>query len=517
MPLLAQSLDYSDRDFASLRVRLFALIRSVFPTWTDENVSDFGNILVELYAFVGDLLAFYQDNQARESRITTATQRKNLLALCKLIGFTPASAFAATVDETFTLDAPPIGNVTFPAGTVVSTADITDPVRFQLVNALTILAGANPPTATASVENSETHTDVFTSTGLPNQVFLLPSTPFLDASSTITASNGAYTEVANFLDSTSSDRHFVVTVDQNERAMVSFGNGINGAIPVGTITVTSKTGGGAEGNVDAGTIKVLSGSFADAFGNPVRVTVTNAAKASGGLDRQSNAQIKALAPETVRAENRTVAREDFEINAKRIAGVARALMTTSNEDVAVPENAGILYIVPRGGGLPSQALKDQVKAQFVSSDPMVTPPFPSTLTFRVNVQDPLYLTIDVTATVWFRAGVAPAVGAKAIRTALTNYFAISVDTNGVSDVNGTDNPNVNFGFYSQDAEGTPLGTLSLGKIFALIEDLPEVLELGGLPSDFLLNGGHADVPILQRQFPKLGTVTLTNGIDGSSV
>ena len=63
----------------SLRLRLRNLVRSVFPEWTDFNVASFGNILVELYAFVGDVLAYYQDNQARESRIATATQRGETL------------------------------------------------------------------------------------------------------------------------------------------------------------------------------------------------------------------------------------------------------------------------------------------------------------------------------------------------------------------------------------------------------------------------------------------------------
>ena len=95
MALLAQATDYTDKDFDSLRLRLQNLVRSVFPDWTDFNVASFGNILVELFAFIGDLLAFYQDNQARESRIATATQRKNLIALTKLLGFRPAGARAA--------------------------------------------------------------------------------------------------------------------------------------------------------------------------------------------------------------------------------------------------------------------------------------------------------------------------------------------------------------------------------------------------------------------------------------
>ena len=106
MGLLVHATDYTDKDFDSLRVRLQSLVRSVFPDWTDFGVASFGNILLELYAFIGDVLAFYLDNQARESRLLTATQRKNLIALTKLIGFRPSGARAATADVVFTLGAP---------------------------------------------------------------------------------------------------------------------------------------------------------------------------------------------------------------------------------------------------------------------------------------------------------------------------------------------------------------------------------------------------------------------------
>ena len=96
MALLPENLDYTDKDFDSLRVRLFNLITGAFPTWSEQNVATFGNILVELFAHVGDVILFYQDNQAGESRITTAQLRRSLLALSKLLSFEPAGQTAAT-------------------------------------------------------------------------------------------------------------------------------------------------------------------------------------------------------------------------------------------------------------------------------------------------------------------------------------------------------------------------------------------------------------------------------------
>ena len=87
MAILSPSVDYIDKDFDALRARLIALVRSVFPDWSDFSVATFGNVLLEMYAFVGDVVTFYLDAQARESRLVTATQRKNVIALARMLGY----------------------------------------------------------------------------------------------------------------------------------------------------------------------------------------------------------------------------------------------------------------------------------------------------------------------------------------------------------------------------------------------------------------------------------------------
>jgi hypothetical protein len=501
MPLISQLTDYTDKDFDSLRFRLRNLIRSVFPEWTDFNVANFGNILLELFAHTGDVLLFYQDGQARQSRITTATQRKALLGLVKLIGFTPASATAATADLVITLPSPPLGSVTFAKGEFVRTEEITGSVRYQLLANAVITAGANPATVTVSAENSETKNEIFASTGLPNQGVSLGSTPYIDASAVILADNGTYTQVDNFLDSSPTDRHFTVVVDQNDRATIKFGNGVNGASPVGTIVVEYKVGGGAAGRVEQNKLRIFEKtSWTDSLGNTVQPSVTNPSASAGGTDRQSVAQIKERGPASLRVLNRTVAREDFEINARRLTDVARALMLTKNEDGGIAENTGELYIVPVGGGLPSQALKDAVLNQ-------VTVVYPCTLTFDVQVRDPVYKDIDVFAIVYFRAGQNKTAGAAAIRSNLTDFFAVQTAA-------GTDNTNVDFGANIKDSEGNVTGEVTLSDVFNVIRDTTGIRKIGAAAADFTLNGEHDDVVLSVKEFPKIGTVQIIDGDTG---
>jgi hypothetical protein len=503
LALLPAPVDYTDRDFDALRARLIALVKSVFPDWTDFDVASFGNVLIEMYAFVGDVLTFYQDNLARESRLVTATQRKNVMALAKMLGYRLQGAQAATAEVIVSLGRSPAASVTIVAATVLRTQEVTEPVRFQLLGPVVIPAGANPPTAIGVVENSRTYTQLFDARGLAGLELFLDFGPYLDGSAIVSTSQGGFTEVESFLDSRANDRHFVVPVDQNDRAAIRFGNGVSGLPPSGTVAITYKTGGGVAGNVDAERIVVIEGSFKDAFGNPVQVLARNPAAASGGADRQSIASAKLLAPESLRALTRTVAREDFEINARRLTGVARALMLTSNEELTIAENAGILYVIPQStasAALPTPALKSQVLRQ-------VTEVYPCTLTFQVSVQDPVYRVVDIAARLFLRQGYAASDVRDRVRTNLASYFR-------VSEPDGTPNPSVDFGFNLKDAEGNPVGEIAWSDVFNIVRDTTGVRKMGDSRLDLTLNSLPADVRLNVREFPVLGTVTLRNGDTG---
>jgi len=497
---LPPSVDYTDRDFDALRERLIALVRSAFPDWSDFSVASFGNVLLEMYAFVGDVITYYLDAQARESRLATATQRKNVIALARMLGFRLDGARAAKASVVLSLSAPPSAPVSLPAGTVVRTQEVTEPVRFQLLAPVTIPAGASPPTVTAACENSESHTQLFDARGLAELDVLLDRTPYLDGSAVVSAGNGAYAEADSLLGSGPNDRHYLALVDQNDRATLRFGNGVNGAPPTGTIAVTYKTGGGAVGNVDAQRLVVVEGAFTDAQGRPVRVTASNPAPAAGGTDRQTIAAAKLLAPASLRALTRTVAREDFEIHARAVPGVARALMLTSNEDPSIAENSGVLYVVPRGGGMPTVALRNVVLKQ-------VTEVYPCTLTFQVSVQEPVYRPVDVDARVFLRQGAAPGSVRDRIRGALAEMFQITR-------ADGTPNPLVDFGFNIRDADGNPAGEVAWSDVLDVIRDTEGVRKLGDGPFDLKLNGLPAGVKLGLKEFPVLRNVALVDGDSG---
>ncbi len=467
--------DYTALDFDSIRARLIQLVQSAFPEWTDFEVASFGNMLLEAFAFVGDVLAYYLNAQARESRLSTATQRRNVIALARMLGYRLRSASAATAELRFSLSEPIQSDIVVRAGTVVRTEEVTQPVRFQMLSSVVIRAGEVE--ASAIAEHSETHAELFDARGIAELDVLLDRAPYLDGSATVIAGNGTYSEVDSLLGSGPVERHFIVLVNQNDQATIRFNQK-----PTGSIRVTYKTGGGASGNVESRRLIVIDGVMHDVRGRPVRLAVTNPLAASGGSERESLALAKLRVPESLRALTRTVSREDFEIHARKIPGVARALMLTSNEDAGIQENTGILYVIPSGGSVPTQALKDAVRRQ-------VTTTYPCTLTFQVNVQDPVYRYIDVEATVWFRDGVSPEAVAARIRQNLRVLF-----------------DQVDFGIHQPE--------VAWSDVFNVIRDTDGIRKVD---RSMTLNGVADDFRLAVAEFPVLRGVTIIDASVGGNV
>lgn len=508
MALLPQNTIYSDKDFDAMRVRAFNLVRSVFPTWTDDAVANFGNLIVESFAWILDVLAFYQDQQAREGRFGTCVLRKSMIALAKLINYELPGASAATADITVT-----IANASALSGTVVAsnpstpiivrTQSITEPVRGELILSGPFQILVSSGSATFSWEHSLTQPRfTVASNNRADQRVNLPFGPFLEDSETVqTPTQGAFSKVNTFYFSGPTDKHYRVEVDQNDLATIVFGDGVNGVIPIGDIQTDYRSGGGVAGNVEAGTLQKIEGTFVDSEGRSAILTCTNPLAADGGEPREEVDGARFNAPQSIRALTRTVAREDFEINAKRVDGVGRALMLTSNEYPGIEENHGKLYIVPFAGGTPSQALLDAVYAIFTADPP---DGYPMTVTFQLEVLPVSYFTVNVKAIVYYRDGYTPSTVEQSIRGNLEDFFEPML-------ISGKENPNVDFGWNYKDAEGNAAGEVAWSDLFNVVRDTEGVRKIDSGPIGFLLNGVRDDATIPVWKFPKLGSIEIVNG------
>lgn len=348
------SVDYTGRDYYSLREALIARIQDRIPEWTASDPADFGVALVEAFAYLGDLIAFYIDRTANENLIQTATQRDSILNIAKNYGYIPAGYRQATIDITFSNSSDTA--ITIPAGTVVSgdivTGDIVQTVYFTTdVDAVVPAAvddvvgedtvGASEGRSVILVaEGTNTYGELIgTSSGTPEMSFELGESPVVDNSIEVYIQDGdvysKWTQVQHILDYGPTDMVYSVSSDENNYVSITFGDGISGSIPTNYSEIRAKyvVGGGSIGNVNANTVNSIDYIPGLSEGQTTAiqgvVIVTNSSVGIGGSDPESNDQIRLSAPSSLRSGNRAVSLKDFSDLSLTVSGIGKASATAS--------------------------------------------------------------------------------------------------------------------------------------------------------------------------------------------
>jgi hypothetical protein len=80
-------INYLAKDYASFRQLIFDRLALIMPTWQETHEPDIGVALVELLAYVGDYLSYYQDAVATEAYLGTARQRISVRRHARLIDY----------------------------------------------------------------------------------------------------------------------------------------------------------------------------------------------------------------------------------------------------------------------------------------------------------------------------------------------------------------------------------------------------------------------------------------------
>lgn len=79
---------YLNKDFSQFKENLINYTKTYFPnTYNDFNESSPGMLFLEQAAVVGDVLSFYMDLQLRESLLTQASERANIIARATGLGY----------------------------------------------------------------------------------------------------------------------------------------------------------------------------------------------------------------------------------------------------------------------------------------------------------------------------------------------------------------------------------------------------------------------------------------------
>jgi len=319
-------------------------ISTRLPEWTSRSPNDFGIVLLELFAYVGDILSFYGDRIANEAFLPTAVLRSSVYSIAAMLDYRPTQNLAATVELTLT-KSPGGGALLIPAGTQVSTAPQSGeaPIIFETDEDVTI-PDTSPYQADvwATQGQKVTAETLGASNGELDQIFLLFNSPVIDGSQAIYVDEGAgpveWLFYENLIDAGPGDNAYTTFTDENGVLNIQFGDNVNGRVPANAAAVTAdyRVGGGLLGNVGAGKlvnkISVITNWL----------SVTNSLDATGGADAETLDEIRQNAPRSLTTIDRAVTTDDYAALALKVAGVAKAkaqALVYTNINLYVAPNA----------------------------------------------------------------------------------------------------------------------------------------------------------------------------------
>jgi hypothetical protein len=338
--------DYTSRDYLSIRDDLLALIPTFAPQWTNRDPADFGIVLLQMFAYMGDLQSYYIDRAGNEAFISTASKRSSILRHASLLDYQPTQSTPAIVQLTFTNNSDPAESIVVPAKSRVATTTTVSGENAQIIfetnTAITVPGGA-APNNTASVIATQGFTiedEIVTgqATGQPNQVYPLENTSVIEDSVSVTIDGVVYEKTQYLIDAPGTTPAFTTVTDADGLTYVQFGDNIGGRIPPlnKTIYATYRVGGGTEGNVSAGSLTEIVTGFSSGL------TVTNQSAAAGGEDPESTDSIKVNAPLSLKSLNRAVSLSDYASLTLQVSGIAKANATSE------AYSSVIVYFAPFG-------------------------------------------------------------------------------------------------------------------------------------------------------------------------
>lgn len=386
------TIDYTNKDFQSLRRAMLDLARSRLPEWTDQSPSDLGVLLVDLFAYMGDVILYYQDRIANESFLPTALERRSVLNALRLIGYELAPPIPSTAELALYFKPPPAGSSTIvkiPNGVSFNSTATTDAAALTFEYRgpdfdIDLASDQAPASADGkrriyaglTVTQSKLQPTVIigSSTGEPNQSFKIPASPVILDTLVVEINEGAgwvtWDRRGSLLYDMARDgrinpssalaRDYYVQFDENDVCWVIFGDGTYGRLPpIGNsnIRATYRIGGGAAGNVAANAISDCTDAKARI---PLLDSVTNPLVAVGGADHEDITHAKQFGPMAFRSGQRAVTLQDYVVLARRAGGVAKVRARAGTW------NAVQLYVAPEGNTLSDvpETLRRQLTSYF---------------------------------------------------------------------------------------------------------------------------------------------------------
>lgn len=318
---MADELDSVNYGFDMIQAELIERV-SRSEAWDDTYRSATGQMLIELYAYVANLVLFLIERQADESYIGTARKKSSIVNLVQLVGYSPKRKKSSTGTLKFTLEEASSKKVYIPKDTVVQT---NNGIKFLVKEDVVIMPGETEIAVTAI--QGERSTSIKTATGAANFVVDIPSQDVEHDSIEVTVAGQRWSKVEFFVSSTAQSLHYKETVTPEGVVQIKFGGGKFGKIPEYGQQVVIKyiDSKGIDGNVyQVGKINTVVSKIQDEDGQPVNISVMNMDLFLGGDKEEDVEEIREEAPRVTKTADRAVSKEDHITFLEGIGGVANA-------------------------------------------------------------------------------------------------------------------------------------------------------------------------------------------------
>ncbi|QBG49216.1 baseplate J protein [Verrucomicrobia bacterium S94] len=459
------SIEYSNKDYESIRQELLAKVPQLTNRWTDFNPSDLGIVLLDLFCGVGDMLAYYLDAQAAEAFLPTARQRQSVIDLCKHIGYRLDGPASSTTTILFFLPDTLDFDLTIPRGTSCRALVEDGHIDFETADSVFIPRGEHSVEAFA--RQGIRKVQELEATGQPWQQFELTGKAIAQGTIRVEIDGKPWMEVRHFQESDADSFHFITDCTALDVTTISFGDGQFGAVPPAgkTISVSWLESLGADGNIAPKRItQLLTPIYHESVQVPLNIS--NPVAATGGSSRETIQHAKVQAPAELSTLWKAITLQDYKALAEGFPGVAKAKVLDTNDCQNIRYYTVHLAVAPNGGGLPSGLLKLDL-AEFLERRKVAT--------VEVKLFDPVYLPIPIDCTVYVWPGEDLAAIQRRIETALADFFSF-------------DRVNFEQAIHTSD-------------LVALIDGVPGVSHLH-------LHTPPTDMELKRGEIPVLGTVTL---------
>lgn len=421
MPLNTPGFDFASRDYENIRRDLLTRASRILPDWTDRDPSDFTMMLIDLWAYMGDILHYYVDRAAGEAFIETATQKESILALANLFDYTPRNRTPARVSVYLSNDSS--ASVTIPSGTIFIGEGSDANYEFYTTSSLTIAAGQTGTVQVYEGKQYAEETLTNSATGQVGQVYTISNAQVIPSTvrvfvyeDGVTAKE--WTKVQNINAVETNVSGFSVYTTPEGFTAVQFGNRVSGRVPpVGVrVTVSYNTTNGNSGNIAQD--KIVTFKFTTISG----VSITGSAPGIGGSDGESLDSIKRSIKAAIQTQSRAVTLLDYVDLSLQINGVYKAVAAFNPTTSTVS-----IYTIPYIANYESYS------SNTIAVDPIVAATVQATLQqlsmLGITVAAPTSVTTrpkSIEATIYITNGYEAAAVKRIVQSVIDEMFSIEM-------------------------------------------------------------------------------------------